>query len=604
MSGLIRFVAAVVCVTALTITVGLVLWAGSSDDPAAADEPIPSAKPPADVATPSNAKTTERPKPKIDVPPPLPERATEAKIAAALGKRISVDWVDVRLSDAVANVAELAGVPIHIDKKALADEGILLDTQVNLILKNANVETVLHHGFRLPLVLGWLVEDEAVSITTVTKARNDVWTTRVYDVSHLIRSIRQRENDVDGRALKVGTLHPIDAYFGPNLERQWGDFDEATKVGAFREQPGGGIARSEYWRSERRILRSIKETIAHTSGGDWSVDLESGGTIEDDGRSSLIVRQTYAAHQELAESLRVLGAVVSKQTSGTSAFVKSSSTYPSADDAAIRRALSKRLTADYRKTPLTDVVADLRKRAGVPILLDTQRLADEGIAQDVPVTMKVANVTFRSLLNRILKPLKLLYDINHGILLITDEGRMLERQYTGIYDVSDLVVEMRGGVRALTDALQTSTDGPWNNSVGGLIHSPCPGIFCLRHNRTAHEEVTGIINDLRRTRLTQMKSSPKDEPQRKKPLVTLETVETRFYRVANSRYLVDLVRAIPRFVDSQSWKGPSAGTIDRIGDSLIIRQTVRNHVRIMEFLDAHRSVNPFDLIKPKPASRD
>src|SRR5690606_25449547 len=97
----------------------------------------------------------------------------------------SVDFEDVPLDDAVAHLADEAGIPVATDKTGLTDVGIKLDKPVSLHLENRSARTM----FRLilsPLGLTTINRDAVLTVTT-TELAEERMLPFVYEVSDLCR---------------------------------------------------------------------------------------------------------------------------------------------------------------------------------------------------------------------------------------------------------------------------------------------------------------------------------------------------------------------------------------------------------------------------------
>ena len=72
--------------------------------------------------------------------------------------------------------------------------------------------------------------------------------------------------------------------------------------------------------------------------------------------------------------------------------------------------------------------------------MDKQTLTDEGVALDQPVTLKLAGVSFRSVLKLFLEPVQLTYVIENEVMKITTATKAGEKLSTRVYPVGDLVI--------------------------------------------------------------------------------------------------------------------------------------------------------------------
>lgn len=80
--------------------------------------------------------------------------------------------------------------------------------------------------------------------------------------------------------------------------------------------------------------------------------------------------------------------------------------------------LNKPTTAQFVDTQLKDALKFLQEQHHINILIDEQSLSNESIATDTPINLQLSDVTLRSLLNLMLKPLKVTYSIENEVLMI------------------------------------------------------------------------------------------------------------------------------------------------------------------------------------------
>ncbi|MDZ4818789.1 MAG: hypothetical protein SGJ20_07435 [Planctomycetota bacterium] len=107
----------------------------------------------------------------------------------------------------------------------------------------------------------------------------------------------------------------------------------------------------------------------------------------------------------------------------------------------IEQKLSTPVELNVDRKPLNEVVADLRKLAGINILLDPTGLAAEGVSAETPITFDLSNaIPMKSYLNLILEPLRLSYIIQDNVLKITSVEMTKGVVYQQTYQVADLVI--------------------------------------------------------------------------------------------------------------------------------------------------------------------
>ncbi|MEO1498111.1 MAG: vWA domain-containing protein [Planctomycetota bacterium] len=115
----------------------------------------------------------------------------------------------------------------------------------------------------------------------------------------------------------------------------------------------------------------------------------------------------------------------------------------SESEEAITSALAGPLTSaglDFEDTALEEIVTFLREEYEIEMQLDEVGLDDVGLAPDEPISVNLRNISLRSALRLMLKPLELTYVISDEVLLITSEDEALNRLSVKVYPVADLVL--------------------------------------------------------------------------------------------------------------------------------------------------------------------
>ena len=192
----------------------------------------------------------------------------------------------------------------------------------------------------------------------------------------------------------------------------------------------------------------------------------------------------------------------------------------------MRRALAKPISFQFHRTPLSKVLATMREKTGLPILvdvearsgqlpLDTKSLPTEMNNHDVshatPVTAKGTNVPLDLALDAMLKPLGLTWTYHHECLLITAPKQEGDLLVTRCYDVSDLPAfrDRQGkGVPDYQQIVDTikATVGPttWND-VGGagtiaVFDQGGVQVISISQDWKMHLRIEQLLVDLRKRR--------------------------------------------------------------------------------------------------------
>jgi hypothetical protein len=109
---------------------------------------------------------------------------SEAPVRAALASETQMNFPDVTLQDAVDFLSEYHKVRIVIDKKALADAGVDLESPIDVRISGVSLGGGLSFMLR-ELDLTWVVEKNLLVITTIDAAQA-AKSTRTYGVADLL----------------------------------------------------------------------------------------------------------------------------------------------------------------------------------------------------------------------------------------------------------------------------------------------------------------------------------------------------------------------------------------------------------------------------------
>lgn len=100
---------------------------------------------------------------------------------------------------------------------------------------------------------------------------------------------------------------------------------------------------------------------------------------------------------------------------------------------------NKRVSVEFRNTPLDHAIAHLSEASGIPMLLDTVALEEVGISVDEQCSAVVKNARVSSALGRILNRLDLDWTIENESLQITSSEVITENLHTKVFAAGDIV---------------------------------------------------------------------------------------------------------------------------------------------------------------------
>lgn len=120
----------------------------------------------------------------------------------------------------------------------------------------------------------------------------------------------------------------------------------------------------------------------------------------------------------------------------------------------LKQQLTTRVNVQYRERPLSEVMSDLAKVTGIPIVMNQRAMAAVNVRPDEMVTLEVSNqIELKSALNLILGPLDLGYEIKDEVLQITSAEAKRANVVTRVYKVADLVTPIPNFTSSYEDGL-------------------------------------------------------------------------------------------------------------------------------------------------------
>jgi hypothetical protein len=316
--------------------------------------------------------------------------------------------------------------------------------------------------------------------------------------------------------------------------------------------------------------------------------------------------------------------------------------------AAIECTLSEKSDIDATNLPLVDLVARLRQRHGIEIVLDEKALADAGVDEKTTINRHVSDVTLRSALGLTLDELDLTFVIWHEVLLITTKTEAENVIEPRVYPVGGLVSPDADFIgepppRMLASLGPSRAPGLFYGELIELITSavrpdawddvggPLPlrdfdnaKAIVVPQTQQVHEEIAQLLRALRAVREKQRPAvrAARRDPVRQ-PAEADNTLQLRVY----SRFfsanvggmgggffqmggmgaidlagagtpnvnvtaeevqvrMEDLARLVPGFVAVETWENAGGnGRIRAINGRLVVLQSATVHRQVEEFLE-------------------
>jgi beta-lactamase regulating signal transducer with metallopeptidase domain len=172
----------------------------------------------AGLRSPAEAEETPKPLPApaakaVDVGPPARRSAKELEIERRLNMPITLQIAETPLRQVLDNLRDCSGIAIIVDKAALVEEQIDVETPVSLKIEGVSVKSALNLILR-DLHLSWVIKDEVLQVTTVKSARGKLLQ-KTYSVADLVVPIenapnREKPQTIEGQLIRliVSTIAP------------------------------------------------------------------------------------------------------------------------------------------------------------------------------------------------------------------------------------------------------------------------------------------------------------------------------------------------------------------------------------------------------------
>jgi hypothetical protein len=402
-------------------------------------------------------------------------------IETKLSQPVTMKFEDAPLRQVIDDIQASEGIHIHVDRDALDEKGISLESPVSVRVENVALRSALKLILE-EVHLACVVKDEVLQVTTEGNARG-----KMESVAYQVADLVVPRPDGTGRKM-------------PSVE---------AKADAFM----------------RLITTSVCPETWSDRGGPGSIDYHPL-------TMSVVINQPPDVQEQVAAFLAALrqwdnAAPAECEESRPAEDAPPASVTPcpppvppqsrlfhkSEKEREIEQKLKQPVTLHFHDAPLSDVIDDLRSCQGVNIYVDKAALEAEEISLDRPVSVEFDDVSLRSALNLILKQVHLSFVVKDEVLQITTERGARGKMTRVVYKVADLVDgdPHRPGTPAGKDEeppeaalmkLVTSTVCPHEWSVNGgpgtIDFHPQTRSLVVNQTPDVQEQVVDVLDALRR----------------------------------------------------------------------------------------------------------
>lgn len=259
---------------------------------------------------------------------------------------------------------------------------------------------------------------------------------------------------------------------------------------------------------------------------------------------------------------------------------------PNRSEQKIYHALFMPTDVDFVETPLKDALDFLRDQHNINILLDDQRLQEEGIATDTAITLRISGVRLRSVLQLMFEPLQLEWLIKDEVLTISTAVHASQVLETRIYKIRPLL-DAGYSEQELIDAIQQCIRmDSWDINGGNGSLAMLNATLVIRQTQQVHPEIESLLYILEQVAADQKTDKPQGPPR----------VSLKVYNNIGEKRAVELAKSLPELIEPASWDvsgGP--GMIRAVDGSLVVKQTLALQKQV------ERVLNEFPAPPPNPA---
>jgi hypothetical protein len=456
---------------------------------------------------------------------PAPKPASE-KIVRALGTAMTVEFLDVPLSDAVSCLARHHSIAIRFDREAL--DAVSIEPAKKLVvlkLRGYPLRTVLHLLVESES-LGFFVDGDELVITTRERADAHI-DESIYDLADVVR----------------GGVAP--AVLGEAVI-------QSVAPGTWKEQAGDGQLRIEgtklvvrhrtaVQRKVQRLLVDLQRALIAVPGvfeddllelrsypvadlrkgisgdnlGAWISELLLVATpLENVGqtdvkieRDQLLLKQPPWVHAVMAKHL----VAIRERSKRDSTRTLSRDDFTSintglaveAQRQSVRNRLVQRLTVDFRDLPIEDTLTFLKEAGGIDVWLDRRAAKKGGIRWDKPVTLQAAKETLTNLFDLVLTPSGLDWRLletgttpEPGLIIVAPQTEGADAFGPRVYGIRELR-QAGNTVEGLMSLLTNLNPGSWSPSGGpGVMRQLSPGLLIVNQTPRMHRQIDKLFDEL------------------------------------------------------------------------------------------------------------
>lgn len=473
------------------------------------------------------------------------ESAAIARINAALASSGEIDCKEMPLREVVAQLKNRHKIEIQLDPAGLKDAGLEPECPITKHLSGITLRSALRNLLD-DVGLKYAIHNEVLLITSPAKAESDEFMlTRIYPVKDLVL-VRNEHDEIQTDfpplvdliqnivATKSwvenggnGTIahyqfqdHCLLVVSQPQeVQEEIADLlAMLRRCAAADEKPGKELRLPKL--SLRPAATAVPAPQPPTatpapSGTSASTTPPGQATVAPAQSAAPQRLNVVTAPQVPPGDVRILTPEMAASPEPTTA----ASAAETPAEAKIRAALASPTKIDCHQTPLRDIIAKLKDRHKIEIMLDVAGAMAPGVEPDMPVTLHLSGISLRSALRLLLDDFGWKYVIHNEVLLITSPAKAKSDAFesTRLYLVKDLILvrnekgEIETDFQSLIDLItNTVAARSWlDNGGNGTVSAYQFQDLCLlvvSQSEEIHEQIASLLAALRRFAAADAKS--------------------------------------------------------------------------------------------------
>lgn len=228
---------------------------------------------------------------------------SELRIEQSLGEQVSLHFSDVPLTEVIRQIAIEHGINITMKTRAIETEGISADQLVSIDVDGITLRSALNLLLDQAGGLVYAIENETLMITNRLEQETR-FVNIAYNVADLVVPVGIRNNPGTGM---YGNSLPGSDRFSPNGNAFYQVNDDlAVSIGGNGRTSsfGGGGGNEPVSNADFSGLINLITTTVEP--GTWDLDGGDGTIGQDENTLSLVIRQTSAVHEQIADLLTQL----------------------------------------------------------------------------------------------------------------------------------------------------------------------------------------------------------------------------------------------------------------------------------------------------------